>query len=122
MVDMLHNNGVTAYMEPGAVGTPALFSYYQKVLGAPEVPMYSFFIADGKTRDEKRRGRLRAIKASEASVSGIPTTGKVRRLPGEIKLYADGAVISLLMQMKDGYTDGHHGEWIMKPDDFGAGV
>jgi predicted amidohydrolase YtcJ len=22
------------------------------------------------------------------------------------------------MQMKDGYTDGHHGEWIMKPDDF----
>ena len=118
MVEMLHNNGVTAYMEPGAVGTPALFSYYQKVLGAPEVPMYSFFIADGKTGYEKGGGVSGAIKASEASVSSIPTTGKVRRLPGEIKLYSDGAVISLLMQMKDGYTDGHHGEWIMKPDDF----
>jgi predicted amidohydrolase YtcJ len=22
------------------------------------------------------------------------------------------------MQMKDGYTDGHHGAWLMKPDEF----
>ncbi len=118
MIEMLHNNGVTAYMEPGAVGTAALFSYYQKILGGPDVPMYSFFIADGKTGYEKGGGSAGAIQASEMAVSSLPTTGKVRRLPGEIKLYADGAVISLLMQMKDGYTDGHHGEWIMKPDDF----
>ncbi len=117
MVAMLHNNGVTAYMEPGAVGTPALFSYYVKVLGAADVPMYSFFIADGKTGYEKG-GVAGAIQAAEGAVAVIPTTGKVRRLPGEIKLYADGAIISLLMQMKDGYTDGHHGEWIMKPDEF----
>ena len=118
MVAMLHNNGVTAYMEPGAVGTPALFSFYQKILGASDVPLYSFFIADGKTGYEKGGGAAGAIQASEAAVAGIPLTGKFRRLPGEIKLYSDGAVISLLMQMKDGYTDGHHGEWIMKPDDF----
>ncbi len=117
MVEMLHNNGVTAYMEPGAVGTPALFAYYQKALGGPNVPMYSFFIADGKTGYEKG-GATGAIQSAEAAVSTIPTTGKVRRLPGEIKLYSDGAVISLLMQMKDGYTDGHHGEWIMKPEEF----
>ncbi len=117
MVAMLHNNGVTAYMEPGAVGTPALFSLYLKVLGASDVPMYSFFIADGKTGYEKG-GSTGAIQAAEGAVATIPTTGKVRRLPDEIKLYADGAIISLLMQMKDGYTDGHHGEWIMKPDDF----
>ena len=117
MVAMLHNNGVTAYMEPGAVGRPALFSFYQKILGASDVPMYSFFIADGKTGYEKG-GAAGAIQASEAPIAGIPLTGKVRRLPGEIKLYSDGAVISLLMQMKDGYTDGHHGEWIMQPDEF----
>lgn len=117
MVAMLHNNGVTAYMEPGAVGTPALFSFYQKILGAPDVPLYSFFIADGKTGYEKG-GDTGAIQASEDPIAGIPVTGKFRRLPGEIKLWSDGAVISLLMQMKGGYTDGHHGEWIMKPDDF----
>jgi predicted amidohydrolase YtcJ len=117
MVEMLHNNGVTAYMEPGAVGTPQLFSYYVKALGTSDVPMYSFFIADGKTGFEKG-GEAGAIEAAEAAISTFPTTGKVRRLPGEIKLYVDGAIISMLMQMKDGYTDGHHGEWIMKPDDF----
>jgi len=117
MVAMLHNNGVTAYMEPGAVGSPALFAAYQKILGASGVPMYSFFIADGKTGYEAG-GASGAIQAAEAAVAGIPLTGKFRRLPGAAKLYVDGAVVSLLMQMQDGYADGHHGEWIMKPEDF----
>ena len=117
MIAMLHNNGVTAYMEPGAVGSPALFAAYQKILGASDVPMYSFFIADGKTGYEKK-GASGAIQAAEEAVAGIPLTGKFRRLPGEAKLYVDGAIVSLLMQMKEGYTDGHHGEWIMKPEDF----
>ncbi|MCK7475912.1 MAG: amidohydrolase family protein [Rhodopseudomonas palustris] len=34
----------------------------------------------------------------------------------QIKLFADGAIISQLMQMKDGYLDGHKGEWIIPPD------
>jgi predicted amidohydrolase YtcJ len=38
--------------------------------------------------------------------------------PGQIKLFADGAIISRLMQMKDGYLDGHHGEWIIPPDEL----
>lgn len=117
MIAMLHNSGVTAYMEPGAVGTPALFSLYQHILGASDVPIYSFFIADGKTGYEKG-GATGAIQAAEVAIAGIPVTGKVRRLPGEVKFWIDGAIISLAMQMKDGYTDGHHGEWVMKPEDF----
>ena len=35
--------------------------------------------------------------------------------PKQIKLFADGAIISQLMQMKDGYLDGHKGEWIIPP-------
>ena len=38
--------------------------------------------------------------------------------PRQIKLFADGAIISQLMQMKDGYLDGHHGEWIDAPDEL----
>ncbi len=38
--------------------------------------------------------------------------------PGQIKLFADGAIISQLMQMKDGYLDGHKGEWIIPPDEL----
>ena len=33
--------------------------------------------------------------------------GKVRFLPRQVKLFADGAIISQLMQMRDGYLDGH---------------
>ena len=36
--------------------------------------------------------------------------------PKQIKFFADGAIISQLMQMKDGYLDGHRGEWIMPPE------
>ena len=33
----------------------------------------------------------------------------------QVKLLTDGAIYSQLMMMKDGYTDGHHGAWIMDP-------
>ena len=38
--------------------------------------------------------------------------------PNQIKLFADGAIISQLMQMKDGYLDGHKGEWIIPPEEL----
>ena len=33
----------------------------------------------------------------------------------QVKLFADGAFYSQLMQMKESYTDGHEGEWLMPP-------
>ncbi len=40
-----------------------------------------------------------------------------------IKLYADGAMFSQLMQMNaPGYIDGHHGEWMMAPAVLADGV
>ncbi len=39
-------------------------------------------------------------------------------LPKQIKLFADGAIYSQAMQMKDGYLDGHKGEWMMDLDLF----
>lgn len=33
-----------------------------------------------------------------------------------VKIILDGAFFSQLMQMKDGYTDGHQGEWFTTPD------
>jgi hypothetical protein len=39
-------------------------------------------------------------------------THNVRFLPEQVKLFADGAIYSQLMQMKDGYADGHEGEWM----------
>jgi len=36
----------------------------------------------------------------------------------QVKILADGAFFSQLMQLRDGYTDGHHGEWLTEPDEL----
>ena len=40
---------------------------------------------------------------------------KLQFLP-QVKLFADGAFYAQLMQMKEPYTDGHDGAWLMEPD------
>jgi predicted amidohydrolase YtcJ len=119
MVAYLHLNGVTAYMEPGALYTPDMWTLYEQILGAPDTPMYSTFIADGRGIVD-RVGLDRALDAVEAQIAVAPEAPgrKVMFFAGQIKLFADGAIISQLMQMKDGYLDGHHGEWIIPPDEL----
>lgn len=45
------------------------------------------------------------------------------RFSKSVKLFADGAMFSQLMQMNPpGYIDGHHGEWLMAPEVLAEGV
>jgi predicted amidohydrolase YtcJ len=118
MVRMLHQNGVTSFNEPGALISPQIFSLYQKILGAEETPFYSFFIADGRGIVD-RCGLEGALAETEKTIAlAPPGSGKIQFFDKQIKLFADGAIISQLMQMKDGYTDGHHGEWIIPPEEY----
>lgn len=120
LVAYLHQNGVTTLNEPGALITPQLLELYQNILGAEDTPFYSFFLPDGRGIFDRNReaGTLRVTE----QVAAMASTGKVRFLPGQVKLFADGAIISQLMQMKDGYIDGHKGEWIAPPADLEAAV
>ncbi len=113
MVEALHSRGVTAICEPGAIITPNVFRIYQKVLGADDVPFNTYFIPDGRTIFEKH-GEKGAVQETERVVATAPA-GKVSFFKDQIKLFCDGAIISQLMQMKDGYLDGHKGEWIAPP-------
>ncbi|MTV32325.1 amidohydrolase family protein [Rhodoblastus acidophilus] len=117
MVTYLHANGVTAYNEPGALYTPDMWALYQDILGAPSTPIYSTFLADGRGIPD-RVGMAKALQATEEQIAVSPAGPgkKLMFFPRQIKLFADGAIISQLMQMKDGYLDGHKGEWIMPPD------
>jgi hypothetical protein len=118
MVRMLHQNGVTAFNEPGALITPPIFKLYQQILGADETPFYSFFIADGRGIVD-RVGLEGALAETEKTIAlAPPGNGKIQFFDRQIKLFCDGAIISQLMQMKDGYTDGHHGEWILTPEEL----
>lgn len=116
MVALEHQHGVTAYCEPGALVNPELFALYRKILGAESTPFYSFFIPDGRALFDQY-GPGGALAAVEKTFQMAPS-GKVSFLDHQVKLYCDGAIISQLMQMRDGYLDGHVGQWIMPPDHY----
>ena len=60
---------------------------------------------------------LVAIEAMMAR--GTPTV----RFARGIKLFADGAMFSQLMRLNaPGYTDEHHGEWVLSPEVLASGV
>lgn len=119
MVAYEQANGVTAYNEPGAIVTPEMWKLYEEILGADDTPMYSTFLADGRGIVD-RVGIDRALDVVEQTIATAPegTGKKLMFFPKQIKLFADGAIISQLMQMKEPYTDGHHGEWMINPDDL----
>ena len=117
MRTMLHQKGITAYMEPGAFIAPDTDKLYLDILGSDEAPFYSFFIPETKT-PLLMHGPEGILDSMEQIKSIFPNTGKVRFLDKQIKILADGAIISQLMKMKDGYLDGHEGEWIQSPEEM----
>ncbi|WP_434139253.1 amidohydrolase [Photobacterium leiognathi] len=116
MVTMLHQKGITAYNEPGAFIPENMIQLYLDVLGNESTPMYSYFTPESKT-PFFAKGKEGVLKEVERITTTLPEEGKVRYFDKQIKLLFDGAIISQLMKMKDGYTDGHHGEWIQTPED-----
>ncbi|GGZ68357.1 amidohydrolase family protein [Algibacter mikhailovii] len=114
MVKMLHGNGVTAYNEPGAFVNEEAAAIYREVLGSPETPMYSYFIYEGNTNYTKYGDET--LEHLDEMYSLFPDSGKLTFFRKQVKFLADGAIISQLMQMKDGYLDGHEGAWMLEPE------
>ncbi len=119
MVEMLHRNGITAFNEPGAFIPEPMIPLYASVLGAEDTPMYSFFIAESKT-PFFAKGPDGVLQAVEDMVDTFGPSEKVRFFPGHVKMLVDGAIVSQLMMMRDGYLDDHHGEWIQQPEEIEA--
>jgi predicted amidohydrolase YtcJ len=116
-VGYYHRNGITTAAEPGGMLSKPLQDAINAVYAADSVPFNHYFIPDGKS--------FLALHPDDPAAMIAETrrtldwgSGRARFLPQQIKLFTDGAIYSQLMQMKDGYTDGHHGAWIMDPDLF----
>jgi predicted amidohydrolase YtcJ len=121
LVEYLHMNGVTAINEPGISWKVEPWHLYQEILGADSVPFTTTFLVDGRTQSARGMDLATVIDDANAQVARAPE-GKVSLVAKQVKLFADGAIISQLMQMRDGYLDAdgnpdpeHHGEWIMEP-------
>lgn len=126
MVAYLHANGVTAINEPGIVWAVEPWDVYQQILGSDETPLLSTFLVDARSQADAGMDPADAVADAETQIARA-SEGKVRLLPKQVKLFADGAIISQLMQMRDPYLDDagqpdlcHHGEWMMQPETFRA--
>lgn len=124
LVRYLHRTGVTAFNEPGIMWHLEPWDLYQQILGAQDTPFLSTFLVDARSQADAGMDPAEAVADAEAQVARA-CTGKVRLLPKHVKLFADGAIISQLMQMKEPYLDEaghldphHHGEWMMQPNTF----
>lgn len=126
MVAYLRGNGVTAFNEPGIMWDLEPWPLYQQILGADDTPLLSTFLVDARSQADSGMAPEDAVADAERQIASA-CEGKVRLLPRQVKLFADGAIISQLMQMRDPYLDDdgrpdlcHHGEWLMAPDTFRA--
>lgn len=116
MRDYAHRAGVTMMCEPGGVLSKPLQEAQNTVLSGPDVPIRTFYLPDGKSLAALYLEDGRLIAETEALMDW--GEGRTAFLPNRVKLFADGAIYSQLMQMTEPYTDGHSGEWIMDPDFF----
>lgn len=114
--DYWQSAGSTHVVEPGGIVNKNLSIMQNTVFSSENNPFHMDYIADGKTMALKHMDTL-LQSTQELQTWG---EGMSRYYPKQVKLFSDGAVFSQLMQLSDGYLDGHHGEWIMQPDLFKA--
>ena len=113
--DYWHAAGSTLVVEPGGLVNRDLQSMQNSVFGPADTPFHMDYIADGKTMAYQYiDGDL--IGETEKLLSW--GEGMSRFIPKQVKLFTDGAMFGQLMQMKEGYLDGHQGEWIIDPERF----
>lgn len=105
-----HANGITRGCEPGGLLSKPMQDAQNAVLSDPATPFRFYFIADGKS--------LTAAYSDDKVIADTEKLlawgqGNTAYLPKQVKLFADGAIFSQAMQVREPYTDGHKGEWMM---------
>jgi predicted amidohydrolase YtcJ len=112
-----HRNGITLACEPGGFFSKPLQDAINAVYGDDATPFNHCFMADGKTFAARNPNDAKALIGDTRQILAWGK-GRTWYLPKQVKLLTDGAIYSQLMMMKAGYTDGHHGAWIMDPQVF----
>jgi predicted amidohydrolase YtcJ len=115
VAEYFHANGITVGCEPGGLLSKPLQDAQNAVFSDPSTPFRYYYIADGKS-----------ITTAHADDQVIPETeklltwgqGNTAYVAKQVKLFADGAIYSQAMQVREPYTDGHKGEWMMDLDFF----
>ncbi len=115
--EAIHMGGVTTVgdMAAGNLDLEMEWAALQHHIGGPDVPFRTVFIPSVRTLEVQTGSPDAAFELIES----LPdrSTDKLRWVK-QAKLFSDGAFYSQLSQLSEGYLDGHHGEWLMEPDDL----
>ena len=118
MTTLMVKNGITTIAEPGLpnVNFEMEFSLLKNEMD--KNPPYTVYnILNGPQLKAVYGGsNEKAAEFMEAAVKN--NTQNIIILPKQVKLFADGAIYSLAMEMKEPYTDGFKGQWMTPLTDF----
>ena len=117
MTQLIQQNGVTTINEPGFPSSDFNLEYCTLKKEMDKNPPYSVYLISNGTQlygmngnsDEKAEVFMKTLASKYDSKN-------IKFRPNQVKLFADGAIYSQNMQMIDGYTDGHKGQWITLPE------
>ncbi|WOG26220.1 amidohydrolase [Endozoicomonas sp. 8E] len=117
--DYVHSGGITTVIDPGVLLSAQMYNEMVDVLTNDTFPMDYWLIPAGNftymlSQNDAEKGKAMA----EQQTRTYKESDQINWLPKYVKLFSDGAMYSQLMHMKDGYTDGHKGEWIQKPEEL----
>lgn len=112
-----HRNGITFACEPGSAVSKPLQETINAAYSDDATPFNHCFIGYGKSFGGVEPGDAARLIAETKEVESWGR-GRTFFLPNQVKLFSDGAMYSQLMQMRDGYTDGHQGAWLTEPPIF----
>ncbi|MGI9240747.1 MAG: amidohydrolase, partial [Verrucomicrobiales bacterium] len=108
--DYMHAKGVTYGNEPGGILVKPIQDGVNKVFSQPTMPFRWSFMVDGKTMCDRYEDDAQVLEESEKLASWY--TGMTSQVPMMVKLFADGAIYSQLMQLREPYLDDHVGAWM----------
>ena len=115
MSQLVIQNGITTIAEPGFPSANFEAEYALLKLEMDKLPPYSVYLIPNGTQLYRMKGGNKEALAFTRTLDAKYNTENIQFLPNQIKLFSDGAIYSQLMQMEDGYTDGHDGEWMTPP-------
>ena len=114
--DYMHAKGITLGNEPGGILAKPVQDGVNAVFSSPDMPFRWSFMVDAKSMVATSADDAQVIAQSQKLASWYG--GMTSLAPMQAKLFADGAIYSQLMQVRQPYLDGHKGEWMMDEPAF----
>lgn len=112
MTLLMKKNGITTINEPGFPLVNFDMEYRLLKAEMDKNPPYEVYNILNGTQLYNLKGSIKKATEFMETTPVKYNTNNIKIVPKQVKLFADGAIYSLAMQVKDGYTGGFNGKWM----------